>query len=111
MPNITVLPYSLHLTTLKTIAKLKSAITSFSITYAKAWTKPRENERRNSKVYSGLRGPPNTTRESPFLLAYRIEAIILVDICMPTLRVEGVIPDQNDTQLHLMLDHSEERNQ
>ena len=42
---------------------------------------------------------------------YGTEVIIPVDICMPTLRVEGVVPDQNDTLLHLMLDHSEERHQ
>ena len=30
---------------------------------------------------------------------------------MPTLRVEGVVLDQNNTLLHLMLDHSEERHQ
>ena len=28
---------------------------------------------------------------------------------MPTLRVEGVVPDQNNILLYLMLDHSEER--
>jgi len=48
-------------------------------------------------------------KETPFSLAYRTEAIILVDICMPTLYVEGVVSDQNNTLLHLMLDHSEER--
>ena len=40
------------------------------------------------------------TRETPFSLAYGTEAIIPVDISMPTLRVERVVLDQNDTQLH-----------
>ena len=31
------------------------------------------------------------SRENPFLLAFRIEMIILIDISMPTLRVEGHI--------------------
>ena len=30
---------------------------------------------------------------------------------MPTLRLEGVVPNQNDILLHLMLDHSEEKDQ
>ena len=51
------------------------------------------------------------TRETPFSLAYGTEAIIPVDISMSTLRVERVVLDQNDTQLHQMLDHSEERRQ
>ena len=46
-------------------------------------------------------------RQNPFSLAYRIEAIIPVNISMPTLQV-GVVHDQNDALLHLMLDHSEE---
>jgi len=39
------------------------------------------------------------TGEIPFSLAYGIEAIIPVDVCMPTLRTEGVEWDQNTTQL------------
>jgi len=50
-------------------------------------------------------------RETPFSLAYGTEAIIPVDINRPTLRVEGVVPNQDDTLLRLMLDHSEERRQ
>jgi len=46
--------------------------------------------------------------KSPFSLAYETEVIIPVDVSMPTLRV-GVVQDQNDALLHLMLDHSEER--
>jgi len=49
------------------------------------------------------------TGETPFSLAYGTEAIIPIDINMPTLRVEGVAQDQNDALLRLMLDHSEER--
>ena len=51
------------------------------------------------------------TRETPFSLAYGTEAVIPIDISMLTLRVERVVPDQNDTLLRLMLDHSEERHQ
>jgi len=36
------------------------------------------------------------TGETPFSLAYGTEAIIPVDINMPTLCVEGVDRDQND---------------
>jgi len=43
-------------------------------------------------------------RRTFFLLAYGIEAIILVDISMLTLKVEGMIHDQNDALLCLMLD-------
>jgi len=52
-----------------------------------------------------------STGEAPFSLAYGTKTIILVDISMPTLWVEGVVLDQNDTLLCLMLDHSEERRQ
>jgi len=44
-------------------------------------------------------------------LAYGTEAIIPIDISMLTFWVEGVAPDQNDTLLLLMLDHSEEKRQ
>jgi len=47
--------------------------------------------------------------ETPFSLAYGTKAITPVDISMPTLRVERVVQEQNNAQLHLMLDHSEER--
>jgi len=47
--------------------------------------------------------------ETLFLLAYRMEAIIQVDISMPMLRAEGAVPDQSNTLLRLMLDYSEER--
>ena len=50
------------------------------------------------------------TGETPFSLAYETEVIILVDISMSTLRI-GVVPDQNDALLRLMLDHSEEMRQ
>jgi len=40
-----------------------------------------------------------------------MEAIIPVDINMPMLQVEGVVQDQNDVVLCLMLDHSDERHQ
>ena len=46
--------------------------------------------------------------ETSFSLAYGTEAIIPVDISMPTFRVEGVVSDHNDTLLRLMLAHSEE---
>jgi len=36
------------------MAKLKLVTTPFSTTYAKTWTKPRANERRNSLEYLGL---------------------------------------------------------
>jgi len=39
-----------------------------------------------------------------------MEAIIPVDISMPTLRI-GVVLDQNDAMFRLMLNHSEERRQ
>ena len=51
------------------------------------------------------------TRETPFLLAYGIEVIIPFDICMLTFWVEGVVLNQNDTLLCLLLDHSEEKRQ
>jgi len=47
----------------------------------------------------------------PFSLAYGMEVIILVDISMPILRVEGVDRDQNDAQLFLILNQSEEKRQ
>ena len=50
------------------------------------------------------------TVETPFSLAYETEAFIPVDISMPTLRI-GVVPDQNNTLLHLIMGHSEERRQ
>jgi len=38
-----------------------------------------------------------------------MEAIIPIDISMPTIRVEGVDRDQNDAHLRLILDQSEEK--
>ena len=51
------------------------------------------------------------TGETPFSLVYEIEIIISINISIPTLWVEGVVQDQNDTLLHLMLDHSKKRRQ
>jgi len=51
------------------------------------------------------------TRETPFSLAYGTETIIPVDISMPTFQVEGVDQDQNNAQLLLVLDRSEEKRQ
>jgi len=51
------------------------------------------------------------TSENPFSLAYKTEAIIPVDISMLALRVKGVVQDQNDALLYLMLDHSKGRRQ
>ena len=44
------------------------------------------------------------TGETLFLLAYGTEAIILIDICMPTLRTGEIEPDQNAIQLRLTQD-------
>jgi len=43
-------------------------------------------------------------------LAYETKAIIPINISMPTFLV-GVVLNQNDTLLRLMLDHSEEKRQ
>ena len=51
------------------------------------------------------------TGEISFSLAYVTETIIPVDISMLTLLVEGVDRDQNDAQLRLILDQSEEKRQ
>jgi len=51
------------------------------------------------------------TGETPFSLSYEMEAIISVDICMPTLRTEEIEWDQNAAQLRLAQDQSEERRQ
>ena len=51
------------------------------------------------------------TSETEFSLAYEIEVFVLVSISMPTLRVERVDSDQNNAQLCLTLDQSEEKRQ
>jgi len=51
------------------------------------------------------------TDEISFSLAYGAEAIIPVDVSMPTFRTEGVEWDQNAAQLRLAQDQSEERRQ
>jgi len=71
---------------------------------------------KGAKKLSGVLWAYRTTKRIPtgetlFLVAYGTEAIIPVNISMPTLWVEGVVPGQNDAMLHLMLDHSEERRQ
>ena len=48
------------------------------------------------------------TGETTFLLSYRTEVIILVDICMHTLRTEEINQDLNAIQLCLAQDQSEE---
>jgi len=57
-------------------------------------------------------GIPTTKRiltgETPFCLAYGT-TIIIVDVCMPTLHIEGIEWDQNAAQLRLAQDQSEER--
>ena len=95
------------------MAWLKSATAPFSTTYAKSWTKLRANER---KKLLGVLWAYETTKcvpieETPFSLAYETEAIISVNISMPIFRVEGAVPDQNNIQLSLMLDHLEEKRQ
>ena len=50
-----------------------------------------------------------STSETPFLLAYRTEVIIHVNICMPTLHTGEIDRDQNAIQLHLAQDQSGER--
>ena len=47
--------------------------------------------------------------ETSFSLAYETEAIILVDICMPTLHTIKIDQDQNAIQLGLAQDQLEER--
>jgi len=49
------------------------------------------------------------TGETPFSLAYGTEAIIPVNISMPTLCMEEVGQDKNDVQLCLILDQSKEK--
>jgi len=49
--------------------------------------------------------------ETSFSLAYRTEVIIPIDINIPTIWVERVVPVQNDTLLPQMLHHSEQRRQ
>ncbi|XP_050387440.1 uncharacterized protein LOC126803736 [Argentina anserina] len=53
--------------------------------------------------------PTNATGQSPFLLAFDIEAIIPVKIQVPSKRVEGNDPDMNVTDLQLNMDLLEER--
>jgi len=48
-------------------------------------------------------------RETPFSLAYGMKAIILINICMPTVCTEEINRGQNAIQLHLVQDQSEER--
>jgi len=49
------------------------------------------------------------TGETPFPLACRTEAIIDVDICIPTLRTEEIDRNQNIVHLCLAHDQLEER--
>ena len=51
------------------------------------------------------------TGETPFSLAYKKKITIPINISMPTFQVEGVDRDQNDAQLCLILDQSEEKRQ
>jgi len=64
---------------------------------------------RNPLSLQNHQGVP--TGETPFSLAYGTEAIIHVDISIPTLCVERVDQDQNGVQLCLILDQSEEKRQ
>jgi len=98
---------------LKAMAYLKSAIALSSTTCTKVWTKLKVNGQRKYPECSGLTGPPNVvlTGEISFSLAYETKVIIPIDIRMLTLRVKGVVQDQNDALLRLTLDHSEERRQ
>jgi len=82
------------------MARLKSAITPFLTTYVKAWTKLRASgpEKLFGVLWAYMTNKRVLTGETPFSLAYGMEAIIPVDISMPTLR-EGVVPDQNDALL------------
>ena len=53
----------------------------------------------------------NSTSETSFSLVYGMEAIIPVNIYMPTLHTNGIEWDQNVGQLCLAQDQSEERRQ
>ena len=43
-------------------------------------------------------------RETPFKLAYGIEAVIPVEVCMASHRVKEYQAEENEVQLHLNLD-------
>ncbi|XP_028098274.1 uncharacterized protein LOC114297987 [Camellia sinensis] len=50
-----------------------------------------------------------STGETPFALAYGMEAVILLEISMPTIRSESFQPDLNNETVALDLDLAEER--
>lgn len=53
--------------------------------------------------------PRRSTGETPFALAYGMEAVIPLEIGMPTIRSESFQPDLNEEAVALELDLAEER--
>ena len=50
-----------------------------------------------------------TTGETPFSLAYGVEVVILVEIGMPTFRIDNFDEENNDIMLALSTDLLEEK--
>ena len=53
--------------------------------------------------------PRRLTRETPFSMSYRAEAVILIETGFPTLRTQTFNPNDNDKLLERSLDLVEER--
>ncbi|GMP45913.1 hypothetical protein CsSME_00014254 [Camellia sinensis var. sinensis] len=53
--------------------------------------------------------PQRSTGETPFSLAYGMEAVIPLEVGLPTIRSENFDPDLNDEAITLELDLAEER--
>ena len=53
--------------------------------------------------------PRRLTRETPFSMSYRAEAVILIETGFPTLRTQTFNPNDNDKLLERSLDLIEER--
>ncbi|XP_028058479.1 uncharacterized protein LOC114262317 [Camellia sinensis] len=53
--------------------------------------------------------PRQSTGETPFALAYGMEAVIPLEICMPTIRSKSFQPNLNNEAVALELDLAEER--
>ena len=62
-------------------------------------------------LWSNRTTPSAITKESPFSLAFGVEAVIPVELAVPSLRTQTYLPEGNESTRRLELDLIEERRQ
>jgi hypothetical protein len=73
------------------------------------WAKGRWVEELSSILWAYRTTPRSSIGETPFSLTYKVEAVIPLEIGLPTIHTEYYDPTLNETSLSTELDLAEER--